>query len=199
MTSNTEKTVALIRRIIEDFIAHTSHLEVGAKEFSSGTYFIVRAHPHDMPKLIGKRGTHVNALQFIVAHIGKKIGTPYLLQVKDSPPCIIQRPSDRPPLLVTSYDAQPIAGLLEDYLTALGFQIPVAVEQVAYPSHLATTLALNFNLVVDHITPEEYAALIVPDPNDPLSHTIIGSLGTLIRACANKAGVRIQIVARRPQ
>jgi predicted RNA-binding protein YlqC (UPF0109 family) len=187
MTTATSTINDLIRDLAISFIDHPETLELSVKEHPGACYWAMRGHADDQPKLVGKRGAHVQALGFLVKALGQSNDSLYTFKLLEPEPA--PRRDTSPPKLASDYDMRPMRDLLCRVLENLGIG-DFKVEGVFSPG---MPISILFNIRTR--TPEDYATLTVA-PDGGL--TIVGALGTLFRASANRDGVRINLEVLRP-
>jgi predicted RNA-binding protein YlqC (UPF0109 family) len=183
MNPDLTKTQNLIRRIISAIIAHPEHLLISPAEFRGAVYWNVQAHADDQPKIIGKQGSHIRALTFLVAEIGLDADSMY--KIKLAEPEIGNRSDSTQIQSPTSYDASLAEQTLLEVIEA------IFGPQSATITTTGIGLAYNFEITLrDH---DEVPDLRVPYDGDMYEMTIIGSLGTLWRAWAKRDGVNFTV------
>jgi predicted RNA-binding protein YlqC (UPF0109 family) len=188
MTTATETISDLLRDLATAFIDHPEKLDVSFKEFPGACNWSMRGHADDQPKLVGKRGAHIQALAFIVKALGLTNDSLYKLKLLEPEPDA--RRDASPPRLASDYDPRAMRDLLCRVLENLGIG-EFKVEAVTSPG---MPIAVLFNIHTR--TAEDYTALTVAPEVGGL--TVVGALGTLFRAHANKVGVRINLEVLRP-
>src|SRR4051812_8823872 len=81
MTKKTEQAEALLRDTLNSFIAAPSDLALVVRVHEGAAYFTARPSPNDYPKVIGKSGSHIKALQFLLFKLGQAQGEIYGVNV----------------------------------------------------------------------------------------------------------------------
>lgn len=176
-------TCALIRDFGRLYVGSPETLESKYQEAEDGAvYFAMRGSIKDDSRLIGKDGIHVKALAFLVESVGRAQGRPHTFRL------ISHRERVEPwlnPRAAISYDPREARDVLCRWLTALGVEV-FAVE-VGPGLGARTNLSYIFNVkIADRAKAESLTAT-----TGELS--IIGAIGTLMRAVANNAGVKFQV------
>lgn len=70
MESVSTKLSAWLVASIQGFVSRPGDVQVEAKEDEMGLFFIVRVHADDRGKVIGKKGTHAQALRTLLRCAG---------------------------------------------------------------------------------------------------------------------------------
>lgn len=196
-TTPTE-AVEIIRELVGNYIDQPDALDIKLQETSDGScYFAMRGAKRDDGKLIGNAGSHVEALSFLVQQMGSVQGKNWTFR-------LITNPGEkavsemRDPRDVLDFDPKPALDFLAKLLYAFGIAVPITVGPGSGPRN-----SLTFEFIIWTTTRAAYRELTVPPDDDPDSvfydMTIIGAIGTLMRACAKKSGVRFVIVAEEPK
>lgn len=191
MTPETEKLHALLRDLVGSYVDHGDELQVDAREHPGAVYWSIRGHAEDYGKLVGKGGAHFEALRTLIGAIGDAREELHVLNRFEEPEAARRRrPSDLAP--AESYDADPAVMLLSRILENLVGDFNLASNVRAnrdprIPFKLFVTLTITVR------TEEDHAELVTSKSGS----TVVGALGALFRARANREGVAIQIdVAR---
>lgn len=191
MTDN-QKTEQLLRDLAASLVEHPEALRVAHQIAEDGSiYWAMKGHDDDEPKLVGQRGSHVDAITLLVSQIGKANGKPYTFRL-----ITINAPIDRPkapPRDVIDYDPAPAKNLLVRILESL--EIGAFAVSVGPGPGARNSLTFVFTIGVNDIS--DFMTLTYrPDPK--ADETIEGALGTLYRAIAKKDGVRFFIKVEEP-
>ena len=194
-TQDTAETAALIKDLASAFVARPRDVEIGYQQAESGeTYLALKGHPEDESRLIGKAGSHVKALTFLVGRFGRAAGRVYTFRLitEQAPRARLEQE----PRNAVTYDPQAAKGLLERLLEALELgEYAVTVGPGISPRHY-----LNFVFKVHVRFRTDYAYLITPDnPQLASDMTVVGAIGTIFRAIAKQAGVRFTLIVEEPQ
>lgn len=184
----TEATYDLLMQILQSFTDHHQALELNAKEMPSRVEWFLKCHADDMGKVCGRQGAHIQALQYLVRQIGMKQDAQHVLELMDPEPA--PRRDRTPPKQADAYDPRPALGLLEDVLrgTLLG-QFTVELTMLVTPHARPLTYVFQIHARDD----DDQSKLLEPAANNPNRTTLIGAIGTLWRAYANKDGVVFKI------
>lgn len=191
MNEQTRSTLELVRALVSSYILHPKKLLLEGSEVDGRVYFEMRAAFDDQPKLIGKQGSHIKALRFILREIGLGQEVDYNLTLLEPIPGARGEPEKPKP--VSFYETKEAHELLERAAQSL-VRGQVRVDCARIPGDRPCSFLFT-------ITPRDlvdYADLITADDDDPEEQTVIGSLGTLFRAFANKAGVQFKIDVKKP-
>lgn len=189
----------LIRRLIESFIDHPQSLRIETSDRNGHVYFLMQCHADDHPKMVGKGGSHFHALRLIIAELGKQAETSYKL-------CRYQEPEPAPrrersaSKMVTSYSPDDACRLMEAIFANLcAGQYAVEAEMNPALRPLTYTINITTRDSADYIALTRYASSTEHIPENAESPmTIIGAIGTLFRAYANRDGVRFSVQLKRP-
>lgn len=177
-----------IRKLIECFIDHPEALRIETKEHPGVVYLTMQPHADDFSKMTGKQGAHFNAIKTVLAALGKSEGTQYVLR-RYLEPEPARRREQMPKTIAPNYFVEPARDMLMQLLTAIAledWQLQVRKTPNTKPTLYTFTILTRSR--------EDYETLIVPASADqPM--TLIGALGTLFRAYANRDGVKFNIEA----
>lgn len=187
MTTETARLQALIRTIIEKFIDYPSSLMIEPKEQPGMVYWTIKGHADDQSKLVGKQGAHYQAMLVIIAELGNALETQYILKRYLEPDPAPRRDSMQKKT-VTQYDPAEAEELLIQILTS------IAVGEFAVNTIPLSPTAFTFSI----ITPAraDYNLLTVASEKRTNPMTLIGAIGTIFRAYANREGVRFNLEVR---
>lgn len=191
MNEQTRSTLELIRALVASYILHPKKLLLEGSEIDGRIYFEMKAAFDDQPKLIGKGGSHIKALRFLLREIGRGQQVDYNINLLEPTPG--PRGEPEKPKAVSYYETKEAHELLERAAGSLVLG-QVRVDCARIPGDRPCSYLFT-------ITPRDandYADLITPDDADPEEQTVIGALGTLFRAYANKAGVQFKIDVKKP-
>ncbi len=184
--TTTENVRALVHEFVASYVDKPEALRVEFQQAETGdVYWMMKGDIDDEGKLVGKEGTHVDALTQIIGAIGRARGSAYTFRLLTRGGSIKkERPRD-----VIAYDPKRAHALLIRILVALGVGARVRVGPGNGPRQ-----SLTFVFTIESAAPEDYAALVRVDGE--FGTTIVAALGTLFRAIAKKDGVRFQIAAQ---
>lgn len=184
-----EQRSDLIRELVESYIDHPRDLTLEGKPFASAVYWSMRGHADDYGKLVGKRGAHVNALAFLVRIMGHAQKELHSFKLEEPSPG--ERREAAPAKAAETYDPRPARDLLCRLLEALDigqFVVEAKVERNLNP-RVDFPLFVRFEIGVR--SHDDYEVMVMESASSAL--TVIGSLGMLFRARANKEGVGVQL------
>lgn len=152
--------------------------------------WLMRCHGSDMGKIIGNAATHIKALQHIWRKIGQVHGLRYLLELEepqDQGQAVVVRP--KPASIFNGHAVQSaIVGVLE----ALGvdhFRVGIATLP---PSPDDPWIFVKMTIEVKSLEDHELLT-----QRDSRGLFLMGSLGTVCRAWAAKAGVKMAVEVKR--
>lgn len=191
MNEEMRSTLELVRALVSSYINHPKKLLLEGSEIEGRVYFEMRAAFDDQPKLIGKAGSHIKALRFLLKEIGLGQDRDYTLTLLEPIPGSRGEPERPKP--VSFYETKEAHELLERAAGALVLG-QARVDCAKIPGDRPCSYLFT-------ITPRDandYADLITPYDDDPERPTVIGALGTLFRAYANKDGVQFKIEVKKP-
>lgn len=186
--------LTIIRRLIESFIDHPASLKIELSNRSGSTYLMMQCHADDHAKMVGKGGSHFHALRMIIAELGAQAATSYKL-CRYLEPEPAERSERMPVKNAESYSPATACKLLEDLFGFLcAGQYAVEADFRCEMRPLTYVLNITTRDATDYIALTRYAAPteIVPH-NAEAPMTLIGAIGTLFRAYANRDGVRFSI------
>lgn len=186
MPTETNQTKEILRDLCSAFLDHPDALEIEAQEAPGSCFWQIRGHREDESKLVGRDGSHVRALAFLVGRFGAARSEAHTFKLLTE-----RRPEPRPPLKpkkAIRYDTKPVEGLLVRILSEL--DLGDFFVTVGPGTGARDVLTFVFSIVVKD--PLDVRILTVrPDPNS--DETIVGAIGTLFRAIAKKNGVRFDL------
>jgi predicted RNA-binding protein YlqC (UPF0109 family) len=186
------RTKQLLRDLVAAFTIHPEAIQIDATP--GGQWVMKGARHEDEPVLVGKHGSHVRALSFLVRAIGEARGESYSLKLITT-----HEPRDRvtKKKIAETHDPAPAAELLGRILAELS----IGDYMVETEQGQTVDMLLAFNLTIRVRQFADYNALTVaPGSTSPVvvtSETLVGALGTLFRAIAKKIGVRYDLVVAR--
>lgn len=174
----------LIEDLTKLYVVNPEAIIVATQESRDGSaYFALKGDPQDDSRLIGRDGCHINSLTFLVKQAGIEQDRDFGLRLITSP--VRMHPWEAPRAEV-SYDPAPALDIAVRWLGALGVEdFTVTVEP---PEE--ETRQLTFNLTVkikDRSVAEDLSETV------ERGQSVIGALGTLLRAVGKQNGVRIQL------
>jgi predicted RNA-binding protein YlqC (UPF0109 family) len=189
MTEEIQRQSALIRKLVERFIDHPEALMIDPREHPGCVYWTMKCHADDFSKMVGKQGAHYQALLVLLAEFGRSTGSQYILK-RYLEPDPAQRRDMMHKKSVHHYDVEPAQVLLEEVLGNLGIgQFGLTTVQSSY-----NPITYVFSITTRAY--EDYTLLTVPSENRTNPMTLIGALGTIFRAYANRDGVRLNLEVR---
>ena len=180
-----QEIATLIQDLARMYVGKPDQLAVKFQESGDGSsvYFMMRGSQEDDSRLIGRDGSHVDALTYLIQKIGEAEERIYTFRLLTAP-----ERSDPwfPPKDADEYDPTPAKDMLLRILNALKAAdvITVTVGPGAGPR---TSLSFNFDVKI----PDRKAAEALTASTGGVS--TVGAIGTLFRAIAKQAGVRFQI------
>lgn len=187
---NTTKTTpadlqCLIQNLTRLYVGKPEEITVRVQEASDGSaaYFALRGSPGDDSRLVGRDGCHVNALMFLVSQVGVEAGKVYTFRLFTSE---THEEPWRGPKRLLDYDPSPACSVLQEWLEALGLEdFTVEVGPGEGPR---TELSYTFQIKIQDKT---LATALTLKGDKGIS--VIGAIGTLIRAIGKQNGVKLQL------
>lgn len=197
----TTEHLALIRRLIESFIDYPKSLRIDVSTRSGTSYVLMQCHASDHAKMVGKAGSHFHALRVIISELGTQAGTIYKL-CRYLEPEFGQRSARTDQVVAAAYNTAPACDLLAAIFAEL-CSGQYAIDADPQPQTADGRLSYHLNVIIgdetDYNTLTRYAAPIEQIPtNAEAPMTIIGAIGTIFRAYANRAGVRFAVQLKLP-
>lgn len=186
-----DQTQDLIHDLLASFTAKPEEIAIEVKEHPGRVYWVVKACGEDTPRIVGRSGAHLKALQFLVREIGKSLDSTHSLELLDPEPGM--RPDEPKEPTATSHDPSREVVLLQNLVEALGVS-ESKVEAFLRPERLDGRLYFDLNVWVRD--DQDYKLLTVP-PSVKSKATVVEALGVLFRAGAKRNGIRINIVVKR--
>lgn len=197
----TTEHLALIRRLIESFIEYPKDLRIDISNRAGTSYVLMQCHATDHSKMVGKSGSHFHALHLLISELGQQAGTTYKL-CRYNEPQVGQREPRTEQHIATTYDTTPACAMLTAIFAELcAGQYAVVPEQL--PSAPDSRLNYCLNVIIrdqsDYTNLTRYASPTEQIPTTAEAPmTIIGAIGTLFRAYANRAGIRFAVQLKLP-
>lgn len=190
MTEEVQRHAELIRKLLNRFIDHPEAMMIDPREHPGCVYWTMKCHADDFSKMVGKGGAHYQALLVLIAELGKAVGSQYILK-RYLEPDPVQRRDMMHKKSVDTYTVAPAETLLEELLANM------RIEQFGLTTTRANRgIPLTFTFSITTRAYEDYTLLTVPSENRTNPMTLIGALGTLFRAYANRDGVRFNLEVR---
>ena len=179
-----QMTADLIKALTQLYVGNPEAIEVAMQEGEDGScYFAMRGDPRDDSRLIGRDGSHVQALEFLVKRIGAAQGRIFTFRLLDTKGR--HEPYPLPPPQIT-YDTKRIQNLLSQLLAAIG----VEGFYVQAGPGVGPRQTLAYEFVID-IQNRAIAESLTYSLENNLS--VIGSIGTLVRTIGRQQGVSLQV------
>jgi len=174
----------LILSICSLYVSKPESLEVVANEAKDGsTLFLVRGDPQDDSRLIGRDGSHIISLNFLVQQVGVEQKSVFNLKLLTSD---VRVPAYRGKVNSMDYNPQTAREVVESWLFALGVEkLRVSVG----PGEPGNSLSFSLNVEIEDRAKAK--SLTVPPKGSNLF--IVDALGTLIRAIGKHNGVRLEL------
>lgn len=178
-----------IRSLLIAYLDEPDGLTLEAIQHPGAVYWKVKPSPTDAPKLVGRSYAHLDALTVIVKAIGKAAGELYALKFVEPDPAgrIEPRRADR----AKEYDPAKVVSLLETLFASLGVG-EFKIEAARVGSAIDPSAYLSFGVVV--FVRERSDLDDLTRRSDDMS--LIGAIGTLLRAIGYKDGVKLGVEVR---
>lgn len=192
-------TENLIHELAAAFVDKPEALEIVSQPaLDKAVYFALKGHPGDEGRLVGTGGSHVDALTFLVAMIGRATGEKFTFRL-----VTCARPDERTtmkPRHVLTYDPERARALLDRLVTALG----VTGHLVTADKPNGPQFSLSFTFTIHTANTADRERLInttkivifpqtAEKPEKAIEMRVVEALGTLFRAIARKDGVKLSI------
>lgn len=207
-TSAKSDVERLLRDLASAFVERPAELKIASQESLTGEcFFALQGAPEDEPILVGKGGSHVNALTFLVAQLGEAEGKTFTFRlITPNEPDEDSAPWERiKTQSAIAHDPAPAAAMLRRIFDALGVQATVEVSPGrGARSSLAFVFQIHPRDAEDHQRLTAGRRVVVrpflpangrhPERREiAIEATIEGALGTLWRAIALSQGVRYSV------
>jgi predicted RNA-binding protein YlqC (UPF0109 family) len=189
-TTATNPTKEILRDLFGFFLMHPEEMKIEPRPLDGGTLWQMKGHLDDEPILVGKKGSHVRAIAFLIENFGRARGEVYSSRLYTE-----RKESDRPgmkPRAAMDYDPTAANELLTRILTNSN----VGTFGVAVEKSFGSDGMLTFTFLIRLREAGDYEELTVPAKGQ--TETLVGSIGTLFRAVAKKAGVEFEIAVEKP-
>ena len=175
-----------LRQLAQRYVRNPVAIEVGFQESKDGAcYFVMRGDPRDDPRLIGRKGDHVDALTALVKRAGEAQNRIFTFRLISKPG---QSTNSTPIVDALTYDPTADREILHVWLDLLGAEnYRVEVSPGTGPR---TKLLFNFEITIpDQVLAESFTKC------DGAAHSmsVINAIGTLYRAIAKQKGVQFQV------
>lgn len=185
MTPELKPTADFLQNVLSRIVHHPEDVQVIPTVFRGAVYWEIRANADDQPKLIGRGGTHIRALAFLVAEIGLASGEMYKLKLSE--PEHGQRSPAVKPTTPTKYNPVHASKLLLDVTELIFGKDSCSIT--------TTATGNEFEFAIIMRDAADVPDLRTPYEADPYELTVIGALGTLWRAWAKKDGVEFTVTS----
>ena len=191
-TMTTKNAHDLILRIARAFVAHPLDLQLTSQESRDGAiYWALECNPEDEPKLIGRAGSHVDAIRYLVTQMGRaNVATWTFRLVTTGASCEREKQAQ---IVATNYDPTEAKNLLMEILC----QLEIGGFEVACDNGDGKRTMLAYRFAIWLENPTDRGVLTMRRPfkhgeGDTMS--TLDALGTLYRVIGKTAGVKIKIV-----
>jgi predicted RNA-binding protein YlqC (UPF0109 family) len=180
----------VVRSMINSFIDHPESLTISGTEHTGFTWWSIQGHADDFSKLVGKGGAHFNALKMLLNAIGQNQSIQYALRRYEEPEPA-QRKEYSPRKVSCFYSSEPAELLLQMVLASVG------ITEATLESQRAVSLdpTPDFSIRIYVHSPADFRLLNQPPNDSNVPMCLLGAIGTLFRAYANKEGVRFTLAA----
>jgi predicted RNA-binding protein YlqC (UPF0109 family) len=200
----------LLRDLCSAFVERPELLKVASQESLTGEcFFALQGAPEDEPILVGKHGSHVDALTWLVAQFGEAEERAFTFRLVTPGERGEWEPMRRND--ATEHDPRPARDLLCRILEAIGatqFSVEVGPGTGARSS-------LLFIFTIRPRDSDDHARLITPRrvvvrpalpecgkyparPERAIESTFLAAVGTLFRAISRKTGARYSVAVVPP-
>lgn len=173
-----------IRDLVGAFVSHPQAIELGQHAAKNSCLWLLKGHADDEPKLIGRQGSHVGALRFLVGEFGRARGEEHTLRlVTERQPFKRDRANPRAAL---TFDPAAHVNLLTRILGELPIDMYGVQADPAPGDLIAFTLRIRVVTETDRKT-------LTATHDAAGGMTIVGALGTLFRAIGCEHGIRYEL------
>lgn len=181
----TSTTESILRALVGAYVTHPEDLQIATHAKVDGSQlWTLKGHLEDEGMLVGSRGSHVDALDFLVRQFGEAEGKRWSFLLVTRPKVGGPRPHEQH-RDDFKHDPRPS----QDLLTQIVAEVVAGAFDVAVTRSMDPELTFSFAIRVRD--PEDFARLVKPARAGGPS--IITALGTLFRAIAKKKQVRYQL------
>lgn len=177
----------LIRRLLESFLDHSRDLHVEINGEGQVIEWVIEVHQDDQRKAVGAQGCHIKALKFIVAEIGLTAGADYRVLLRDRPKP--EFPERSAPKLAKSYNETAATQLLHEVIKEItGSDLRIEAIVTNATATPRNPLACTFIIYAGVMSRKKLAK-----QDDAGDQTLLGAIGTIFRAYANREGVAFKL------
>ncbi len=173
--------------LIRAFTYRHEALTLEGREFPGLVEWKLRGAASDQGHLVGKKGSHAQALAFIAKKMGSANGTQYRLSVMEPEEGKREEQEDRP--WATELDCEDLQELVTKVLGSCGLDDYWLACDVVQTAFLTVTLSVHFR---DHAEADRMTS------KDRNGMSLEASLGTILRAVADVLRVKIQLTVEAP-
>lgn len=179
-----EELTDLLRRLIEAYTDFPRDLTLTPRILKGRVDWSIEANINDQGKIVGKQGSHINALKFIFALIGQRHGQQFVLNLRDGSgerePEILRRPA--PPTYSCSTHRQllsdVLAAVFEDGLPVIARREGQIAGKPVFVLEIGVERRQDFEVLVNDSGP-----------------ALLDALATLFSAAASRDGVAYRVEA----
>lgn len=183
---NDTTTTQLLRDLFAKLTNHPEAIEIGDQPTAGARLWLMKGHPDDEGKLVGKEGSHVNAITFLISAMGMARGETWTFRLITTPGKKNAPPAARK--AVISYDPQPLV----DLLTRILAELPINDFNVRVGPGRGPRDVLKFEIVIGVRAGVDFQALTTD--HTASGHSIHGALTTLYKAIGKNSGVELEVV-----
>lgn len=188
MTEHTREAHEALRSIVRSLTNYPDEVDLCVVEVNGGAYWRMTVHADDQKKVVGIEGSHIKALTYILAEMGRQNGG-WVYKLKLDEPINGQRRYSTPKPTVKSYNPAKAHELLARVVSLVtAGRVHVELDEDA-----GEDFAYTFTLV-PRTSPDHHALTDARECTH--RQTVIGALGTLWRAYAQRDGVRFTLQIR---
>ena len=193
MNERTTKTRELILALIDSFTERYYDTKLTVTENLGTVVFTLRVSADDHRKVVGKEGSHIKALKYIVDELAAAHDARYDLRLTEPVPG--PETNFAPVKIASTYSPHVAKELLGRVLDEI-----VGGPNYILSAHNAHVKGFDcaFLFKIHANDSETYSDLIAPAKDDTSGLTTVAALGTLFRAYANKEGTSFRVEAIAP-
>lgn len=189
--SHDETNAPVIEGILRALCDNPRAVELTARSLPGRVNWFFRADVNDMPKIVGKDGAHIRALQLTVDLMGQAVGEEWRIDYDKNPPG--ERRGRQPNAVTPDHHATaPDLDSLQQALSVSGIVANITADG-SPASEFTFTLHPTRHQDSDALL-TMHEALYTHNQRECEPLNLLGALGTLFRSIGRRQGVKYRLV-----
>lgn len=176
----------LLRRLLEACVVHPNDLSVEYYAMRNRVDWKIRANVNDQGRLVGKRGAHIQAVQFLMRELGVRDGNKYVVTLESDG--VGERKLGDEDYFAPSI--QKTNAMTIELLAAVLKEFLDEDAKIEIFNRIAEGDGVLFR--INPVRMQDYEALVSP-PDGRSNQTLLTELGTLFRAIGRGWGINLSL------